>query len=434
MTSPKQKQKGCGCGCGSIPFSVIILFAIGGYGLFTQREKINIDRFIPSQLKAEIPFLNSPTAEQVNPSPISSPNPVATVTPTLPQNPAKTEETIPSPSPTSTESITPPTPPNHSPNSQPNPNETQALPNTTPSPTQKPWKQKNIRGIYLSRYQVTNNASEQKIRERVRYYRSKGINTIIHGVWGNGCTMYKSEVLEKIFGYKSCPNQFQDPWLEWLIDEAHKQNMEVHAYFEKGIKIDKNSPLFDRAVDRRWIVAGVDRTHAGVDHYVLDVSIPEIEKLFVEVLAEFVQKYPEIDAVQWDDYLGYHAELPGKTDRTAKLTQFVQKAIAAMKKANPNVSFDLCHHNPYWAKRYFAADWKTWDIDRAFIQVYSSENFNDELQYVRANNGISITERQFDRLEEIVKDSRIESILLFPLSGKPEEMAANFHNLMTQIQ
>lgn len=42
-----------------------------------------------------------------------------------------------------------------------------------------------------------------------------------------------------------------------MIDEAHKNSMEVHAYFEKSIKIDKNSPIFD---------LGIDRTYAGVDY------------------------------------------------------------------------------------------------------------------------------------------------------------------------
>lgn len=36
--------------------------------------------------------------------------------------------------------------------------------------------------------------------------------------------------------------------MDWLIDEAHQQDMEVHAYFEKGIKIDKDSPIFERAI------------------------------------------------------------------------------------------------------------------------------------------------------------------------------------------
>ncbi|MBW4553792.1 MAG: hypothetical protein KME35_22190 [Aphanocapsa sp. GSE-SYN-MK-11-07L] len=33
---------------------------------------------------------------------------------------------------------------------------------------QTAWQKKAIRGIYLSRYQVTNNANEQMIRQRVR--------------------------------------------------------------------------------------------------------------------------------------------------------------------------------------------------------------------------------------------------------------------------
>ncbi|NES73445.1 MAG: family 10 glycosylhydrolase, partial [Okeania sp. SIO2D1] len=186
--------------------------------------------------------------------------------------------------------------------------------------------------------------------------------------------------------------------------------------------------------ERKWIVTGVDRTHPGVEHYVLDVGIPEVAEYFSQILAEFVKKYPSIDAVQWDDYLGYHAELPGKIDRSAQLTNFVQKMITAMKQANPKVSFDICHHNPYWAKRYFAADWQTWDIDRVFIQVYGRENFDKELAYVKQHDGIAITERQFEQLEGLVNDPQIENILIFPLSGKPEEIAAKVHQLTTNKQ
>ena len=262
------------------------------------------------------------------------------------------------------------------------------------------------------------------IRERVRYYRKQGMNTIIHGVWGNGCTMYKSDVMKKTFGYDSCPNQFQDQWLNWLIDEAHKQGMQVHAYFEKGIKLDENSPIFDIAVAKRWIVPGVDKTYAGIDHYVLDVEIPEVASFFRKISAEFVQKYPKIDAVQWDDYLGYHAGLPGKVDRTARLTNFVRQMRADIKKANPRVSFDICHHNPYWGKRYFAADWQNWDVDRVFIQTYNDANFQQELAYAEQYSGVALTEKQFNRLKDLTKNPKIKGILVFPFAGKPEEAAA----------
>lgn len=432
---PRQKKEPSGCGCASIPFSVILLILGGGYFLFTQREYLisrfipedvrenipgEISRFIPEDLQQKIPFLNasdSADAEEVSQNvPEASPTPEPTPQPSqLPAAPISN----PSP-PTPTAEIKPPA----------------TLPENPPTPStpQSPWEKKAIRGIYFSRYQVTNNATEETIRARVRYYRDRGINTLIHGVWGNACTMYKSQVMQTKFGYESCPNEFEDKWLDWLIDEAHKHGMEVHAYFEKGIKIDENSPAFNLAVQRGWIVPGVDRTHPGVDHYVLNVGIPEVAEFFTNILVEFVTKYPQIDAVQWDDYLGYHAELPGQVDRTLELTNFVQKAISATKAANPSVSFDICHHNPYWAKRYFAADWENWGVDRVFIQVYAEENFAEELPYVEAYDGISITERQFNRLEELVRNPKVDNILLFPLSGEPEKMADEVKRLTDKIK
>ncbi len=436
MSRQEKKPSGCGCGCFQIPISVILLFLGGGYWWFSNNGIPDI-----SHLLAKIPEIPGINVATLNTDHIPTPTPTLPSAPIVP-SPQSTSNLPDSPIVSSKPTATPPpnlpdspkpTPPS---TTNPEPDDKQTLPKEK-TKEQKPlpksnWEKKAIRGIYLSRYQVTNNASEQMIRDRVRYYRSQGINTIIHGVWGNACTMYNSEVMQQKLGYKSCPNLFRDRWLDWLIDEAHKQGMEVHAYFEKGIKIDKNSPVFDLAIAQKWIVPGVDRTYAGVEHYLLDVENPEVADFFRDILVEFVQKYPEIDAVQWDDYLGYHAELPGKVDRTASLTKFVQQAIAAMKEANPDVSFDICHHNPYWAKRYFAADWEKWNVDRVFIQAYNEKNFQDELNYVKKYDGIAITDQQFHRLAELIDNDAVDSILVFPLSGKPEETASNLKTLTKQ--
>ncbi|MDZ8189390.1 MAG: family 10 glycosylhydrolase [Nostoc sp. ChiSLP02] len=393
---PQQKKESSGCGCLNIPFSVIIAVLGGGYWWFSQKGNLDISKFLPNKQEITIP----------TPAPSASSFP------------------IPSASSSPTNSLS--TPINSGIKNNEKISEATQL-KKTPLPS-TPWEKKVIRGIYITRYQVTNNADEQTIRQRVRYYRSQGINTIIHGVWGNGCTMYKSEVMQQTLGYNSCPNQFQEQWLNWLIDEAHKQGMQVHAYFEKGIKIDTNSPIFDLAVTRKWIVPGVDKTYSGIDHYVLDVEIPEVANFFENILVEFVKKYPNIDAVQWDDYLGYHAELPGKVDRTANLTKFVQQMVTSMKKANKSVSFDICHHNPYWAKRYFAADWEKWGVDRVFIQAYNDSNFAEELNYAQKYAGIAITDYQISRLKELVNNPNIKSILVFPFSGNPEKTASSLKN------
>ncbi len=402
LTMSQQKKEPNGCGCANVPFSLVIVIFAGGYWWFSQPGNLNISKFLPQIQSMTIPILN--------PTPIASTSPTSSTSKIV---------NIPSrPQPISIPAL-----------SNPDISKNQQVISKTIIP-KTPWQKKVIRGIYLSRYQVTNNADEKTIRERVRYYHSQGFNTIIHGVWGNACTMYNSRVMQQTLGYKSCPNLFQDQWLDWLIDEAHKQGMQVHAYFEKGIKIDKNSPIFNLAIAKKWIVPGVDKTYSGIDHYVLDVEIPEVANFFKNILVEFVQRYPKIDAVQWDDYLGYHAELPGKVDRTAKLTTFVQQMIKGMKQANPTVSFDICHHNPYWAKRYFAADWQKWNVDRVFIQVYNDANFKEELNYVKNSAGIAISEQQFHRLKELVNNPTVKSVLVFPSSGKPEETASNLNSFM----
>lgn len=399
------KKENDGCGCASIPISLILLLLGVGYWGFTKLDHLDIGKFLSDNITN---FL-ADNQQQIPPTLTPAPTQPVSVTSSPPQ-------VIPTETPITHPQISP----------------LPVTPKASSSP-QTPWEKKQIRGIYLSRYQATNNASERMIRERVRYYRAQGMNTIIHGVWGNGCTMYKSEVMQQTFGYKSCPNNFQDKWLDWLIDEAHKQGMQVHAYFEKGIKIDKNSPIFDEAIAKRWIVPGVDKTYADIDHYVLDVEIPEVANLFKQISVEFVQKYPTIDAVQWDDYLGYHADLPGKVDRTAHLTNFVQQMRADIKQANPNVSFDLCHHNPYWGKRYFAADWQNWNVDRAFIQIYNDDNFKQELTYAENYEGVALSDQQLHRLKELVDNPKIKSILVFPSSGKPEETAASVKKSISMI-
>jgi uncharacterized lipoprotein YddW (UPF0748 family) len=404
-------NKNQGCGCSRIPLSLILIVLGGSYWWLIYQGNIKqVSKFLP---KVQLPDAIANILPKGSSNSKPAPMPVATSSPIVPPVESSTSE-IANAKPLSTNSQTSPQP---------------IVTATTSTHPQTAWEKKVIRGIYLSRYQITNNADEQTIRNRVRYYHAQGINTIIHGVWGNGCTMYNSEVMQQMLGAKSCPNQFQDRWLEWTIDEAHKQGMQVHAYFEKGIKIDQNSPIFDRAIAKKWIVPGVDRTYAKVEHYVLDVEVPEVATLFKKMLAEFVTKYPKIDAVQWDDYLGYHAELPGKVDRTASLTKFVQEMIADMKAANPAVSFDLCHHNPYWAKRYFAADWEKWKVDRVFIQDYNEKNFKEELNYAVNYAGVAITDGQLHRLKELADNPKIKGVLVFPLAGNPQDTATRIQKV-----
>jgi uncharacterized lipoprotein YddW (UPF0748 family) len=151
--------------------------------------------------------------------------------------------------------------------------------------------------------------------------------------------------------------------------------MPVHAYFERGIKIDRNSHIYQLAVDRHWLVPGVDTTHPGLEQYALDVEHPEVIALFQGIMTEFVQTYPTINAVQWDDFLAYSVALPG-ANHTAKLTKFANDLYRVTKTANPAISFDLCHLNPDWSKRTLSADWKNWKLDREASRKRIGHSYN----------------------------------------------------------
>ncbi|MEL6816553.1 MAG: family 10 glycosylhydrolase [Cyanobacteria bacterium J06598_3] len=236
IMASKQKKSGCGC----IPFSFLLLFV--GLGIWTapRLTRINIETARSGDVVAMLKELTTdPQGRRVqigeasSNTPIPQPTPANTSTSGAPLvATAPLQATPPLQSAPQVNNVTAPTA---------SPVSIAATPDLAPT-LPAAWQAKTFRGIYLSRYMATNRASEQMIRERVRYFKAQGINTIIHGVWGNGCTMYKSEVMKQTLGYSSCPNQFQDGWLDWLIDEAHQQGMEVHAYFEKGIKLDENSP------------------------------------------------------------------------------------------------------------------------------------------------------------------------------------------------
>jgi Glycosyl hydrolase-like 10 len=234
-----------------------------------------------------------------------------------------------------------------------------------------------------------------------------------------------SQTTKKLLGQSSCPNYIQAQWLDWTIDEAKKQQMQVHAYFERGIKIDNSSPIYDRALARKWLVPGVDRTYPRLEQYVFDVEHPEVIALFKGVMTEFVRRYPTIDAVQWDDFLAYSVKLPG-SNRTAKLTKFSNQLYQSAKQANPKVSIDLCHLNPDWSKRTLSADWKNWQFDRSFVQLYSEPTFKQELAYAERSAGIAITDRQLHRLPALLQNPKIKGIFIFPLAGNPHNAAANF--------
>jgi uncharacterized lipoprotein YddW (UPF0748 family) len=93
------------------------------------------------------------------------------------------------------------------------------------------------------------------------------------------------------------PEPYYDP-LQFMIAEAHKRNMEFHAWFNPfRALVGKSNPNPPEHVTRRhpeWVVS-----YGGKSY--LNPGIPEARAYVTDVILDVVRRY-DIDAVHLDDY------------------------------------------------------------------------------------------------------------------------------------
>lgn len=135
---------------------------------------------------------------------------------------------------------------------------------------------------------------------------SMNLNAVIFQVRSMGDAIYPSNYApwSKYLTGNLGQNPGYDP-LQFAVEEAHKKNMEFHAWFNpfrissdpsfnKDLYISKlpaSSPLKSHP---EWIV------NAG-NYYCLNPGVPEARQYIIDLVLEVVKNY-DIDAVHFDDY------------------------------------------------------------------------------------------------------------------------------------
>jgi hypothetical protein len=156
---------------------------------------------------------------------------------------------------------------------------------------------------------VTNVASEalnsrENIKKAVDQSKAAGLNHLFVVVWNKGVTIYPSKVLQKYIGVKQDDHYpGRDP-LQEMIEEAHKQGIKVHAWFEFGFSYgykDTSSIWFKRYPE--WL----GRNNKGEllqknGFYWWNALHPGPQRLMRELVLEVVKHY-DIDGIQGDDRL-----------------------------------------------------------------------------------------------------------------------------------
>ncbi|MEI7368767.1 glycoside hydrolase family 10 protein [Pectobacterium sp. 1950-15] len=198
-----------------------------------------------------------------------------------------------------------------------------------PLPVESQQRQEPMRGVWLATVSrldwppvASVNASsparritqqQDALKGKLDKLKSLGINTVFFQVKPDGTALWPSKILpwsDMLTGHIG-EDPGYDP-LQFMLDEAHKRGMKVHAWFNPyRVSVNTKSatvaelnrtlsqnPASVFVLHRDWIRTAGDR-------FVLDPGIPEARSWITSIVAEVVARYA-IDGVQFDDY--FYAE------------------------------------------------------------------------------------------------------------------------------
>jgi Uncharacterized protein conserved in bacteria len=246
----------------------------------------------------------------------------------------------------------------------------------------KPTKDQGpVRGVWLATVSrldwppVTSvNVSSASLRVRLQKealtnkldnLKSLGINTVFFQVKPDATALWPSKILpwSDMLTGKIGEDPGYDP-LQFMLDEAHKRGMKVHAWFNPYRVSTNIKPSTVNELNRTLshdpasiFVLHRDWIRISGDRFVLDPGIPEARDWITSIVAEVVSRYP-VDGVQFDDYFytespnstlndtstyqkygqGFASKADWRRNNTQKLIEQVSHTI---KQINPNVEFGV---------------------------------------------------------------------------------------------
>ncbi|MCX8056327.1 MAG: family 10 glycosylhydrolase [Ignavibacteria bacterium] len=259
-----------------------------------------------------------------------------------------------------------------------------------------------VRGVWLTNVDSDVLTSKEKIVEAVKFLDELNFNTIIVVVWNKGMTQYKSKIMKEFTGLEiDTMLKGFDP-LPVLIEEAHKRNMKVIAWFEFGFsssyKLDGGEIL---RLKPHWKAIDYEGKLVSKNGFEwMNGFHPEVQEFILSLIKEVVTNY-NIDGIQGDDRLPampvesgydeytinlYRSEHNGQTPpknfrdslwiewRAKKLNAFAERIFNEVKSINPNLIVSMAPSIYPWSKEEYLQDWPTWvnsgKVDLVCPQLY----------------------------------------------------------------
>lgn len=275
----------------------------------------------------------------------------------------------------------------------------------------------STKGIWLTDVASKALDSKEGIQEVVQRCKAAGIDHIYVVVWNRGHTIYPSQVMEDQFRVKVMPRFSSFDVLAYLIEEAHRSGLKVHAWFEFGFsssyqEADGGHILRAKPEWRALTREGELVSKNGFQW--MNAFHPEVQSFLLSLITEVVRNY-DVDGIQGDDRLpanpstaGYDpytvdmyqkehgGQLPPDDYRDSawidwradRLNLFAKNVYETVKGIKPGVAVTMAPSIYPWSKEEYLQDWPTWVekgwVDQIIPQVYRY-NLNAYTRALTAN-------------------------------------------------
>lgn len=245
-----------------------------------------------------------------------------------------------------------------------------------------------IRGTWITNVASGILSSRDSIKAGVQLCKDNGLNHIFVVVWNQGKTLHPSAVTQRYVGLPQDERYSGRDPLQEIIEEAHAQNIKVHAWFEFGFSYaykDSNNIWLQKYP--QWAGRNNKGALLQKNGFFWWSSIrPDVQQLLKELVGEVVAKY-DIDGVQGDDRMpampgegGYdeytialykkeHNEMaplqnPFDTAfiqwKADKLSSFGKELYQSVKKVKPTCIVSWAPSIYPWSKEQYLQDWPKW--------------------------------------------------------------------------
>jgi uncharacterized lipoprotein YddW (UPF0748 family) len=221
-----------------------------------------------------------------------------------------------------------------------------------------------LRGTWITNVDSYVLFNDRSIAEAMDYLSSIGINTVFVCTWNKGYTLYPSKVMNDRFGIPIWPTfSGRDP-LDKVIIEAHRNGIEVIAWFEYGFSpwYAQNPNDSGHIIKKYPHWASLDRTgkfatrESQFPQFIWMSGInPEVQDFMISLFTEVIDKY-DIDGVQGDDRLPAMAIEGGYDSIT----------VSIYKAENNGASPPYDFQNSQWKR------WRANKLNQFFKRLYDS--------------------------------------------------------------